>query len=126
MQITLRRGMREYHFRAPFCTGYGGALRFCDVGQAFRFLSGFHSDPHSMQAFRRLLDDRTGRGHGRQWTDQQVIEELARWMAHGKLGATARRMPVIDSVEPVEEAAAAQAEEGAAAQAEEGAAAAGA
>ena len=68
----------------------------------------------------------SGRGHGRQWTDQQVIEELARWMAHGKLGATARRMPVIDSVEPVEEAAAAQAEEGAAAQAEEGAAAAGA
>lgn len=103
MQITLRRGMREYQLRAPFCTGHGGAVRFLGVAQAYRFLSGFHSDPHSMEALRRLLDDRAGRGHGRQWTDQQVLEELARWLAHGKLGATGRRLPVVDSVEPLEE-----------------------
>ena len=103
MQITLRKGLREYEFRAPFSTGYGGALRFAGAAQAHQFLCGFHGDTHGMLAFRRLLDGRAGRDHCRGWTDQQVIEELARWISHGKLGATCRRLPVMDSVEPVKE-----------------------
>jgi len=103
MQITLRKGLREYEFRAPFTTGHGDALRFSGVAQAHQFLRGFHGDSHSTQAFRRLLDGRAGRDHCRAWADQKILEELARWLVHGKLGVTSRRLPVMDSVDPVEE-----------------------
>ena len=101
-KITVRRGLREYELSTSG-RGRDDRLRFATVAHAEMFLRGFHGHAGSMVVFRHLLCGRVGRDHCRAWTDQEVVEELARWLGHGKLAVAARRLPVMDSVTPVEE-----------------------
>ena len=103
MSSTLRRGFWEFEFRTRCGPGSNSLERFTSATQALLFLRGFHGDPRSSFVFRGLLQERAGRAHCRTWTELEVLEELARWLVHGKLGVASWRRPVMASVIPQEE-----------------------
>ena len=78
-------------------------LRFAGLPHAQRFVSRCLNDQRALLLLRGLLGRNPARAHGRIWTDHQVLEETARWLAYGKLQVVPRRRPVMASVTPVEE-----------------------